>query len=300
MFAQKRQPGFKVLGVAMILGLLGAGIAVTAQDTPDDPEDVFVPSVGGAMTSSPQAGFGLHNPIAFAFGYATGVDGGTTVGISAAGNVIQYTSPAGYEHIGIGALSEGYVLCYVRPGAAVATYDTGSAMVGWAAPVVAAPQITRRTADNVMELKQAFSFSGIKKALTIKHTIKNVSTVPITSVVFRRLADFDPDTGGANGWANFLNRFSLTKDSVSGWNMPSDAPAGRTAHGMNLQHNQETGGATHIGKITGVLDSACSPAAAAELASLNPPADRTATLQYSLGNLNPGQSKQITLTYYRN
>src|SRR5262245_10452852 len=38
--------------------------------------------------------------------------GNPKVSISNHGNIVQFEAPPGFEHIGIGAFSEGYVLCY--------------------------------------------------------------------------------------------------------------------------------------------------------------------------------------------
>ena len=52
-------------------------------------------------------------------------------------------SGAVYEHIGVGAEGEGYVLCYNTPSGQVNTFDTGVDMSGWGAPTFASLSATQ-------------------------------------------------------------------------------------------------------------------------------------------------------------
>jgi hypothetical protein len=198
--------------------------------------------------------------------FASGSDGGTTVKISTDGNIIGYASPTGYEHIGAGGFSEGYVLCYTNPFTAtpIDAFDTAGAASGFGASTdVTSTTISRPTADSVLSLKQVFKFSGTNKSLQITMTVTNLTGLTVTGVTLRRQVDFDIDTGGTSGWAAFFNNFSVTADSASAWNDPSAAPVGKTAHGMVLDHVKQSSGLTHVAKVTGsILDSFCTATSA--------------------------------------
>lgn len=220
-------------------------------------------------------------------------DGGTTVCISKHGNVVKYNSPTGFEHVGVGAFSEGYVLC----NGAVNRYDTGTLEVGFAEPISAictppTATITRNTLDGTMQLKQDFSFNGMGKQLQVSMTVKNLTAALIASVTLRRQVDFDVDAYFGNYHAN------TEKDGVFAWNDPNDAlgPEGDKAHGMILRHL--SGPTAHNANVTlSILDSACVPTV------VNPsPAiygDYGDTIRYNFGTIGAGASKKAIVRYER-
>jgi hypothetical protein len=237
--------------------------------------------------------------------WTSALDGGTTVSISTHGNIIRYESPTGYEHIGVGTFSEGYILCYTNPasGATVNTFDTGSSESGWGPSVTSGAPVAvdRDTADGLIHLKQVYSFDGLRKSLGIEMRITNNTAVNITNVILRRQVDFDVDTGGAKGWSGFLNWHARsTRGGVWAWDDPSEPPAGFAAHGMLMQHNSANPSpvGTRAAKVTeDILDSTCSPASkTTPLNSLN---DDGETIQYNLGTLPAHQTKNFRLSYYR-
>jgi hypothetical protein len=146
------------------------------------------------------------------------------VNVADAGNVLGYGGPvvagADYEHINVGALSEGYVLCYLNPktGAYVNAFDLGAAQSGFgpASPTNTEPdpqdpnalpgmQVVRATSDGLLTLKQSFRFDGEEKRMQVIMDVINYNAFPITGVILRRQADFDVDGGGADGWAGTRN-----------------------------------------------------------------------------------------------
>ena len=243
--------------------------------------------------------------------WTTADAGGTTVCISSHGNILQYESPTGYEHIGVGQFSEGYVLCYTNPftGNTVNVWDTGASESGFGeasasamdtdAPVV----LTRTTSDRIMTLTQVFAFNGLNKSLTIEMQVHNNTPRTVNDVILRRQVDFDIDSGGANGWANYMNDHAATnRDGVFAWNDPSSAPIGFEAHGMILRHLSENTDVSHVAKVTDdILDSTCD----ADSAVVTPRIgfDDGDTLEYALGSLNPnpvlGSSKAAYVQYER-
>src|SRR5262245_10106801 len=79
--------------------------------------------------------------------------GSPKVAISNHGNLVKFEAPVGYEHIGVGDLSEGYVLCY---GGSSRAWDTGSSESGFgpatASCTSSACTITRNTSDGILQL----------------------------------------------------------------------------------------------------------------------------------------------------
>jgi hypothetical protein len=236
--------------------------------------------------------------------FSSGVDRGTLVTISDHGNIIEFKSPnspgAEYEHIGVGALSEGYILCYDIGGVTYRSYDTGSseANFGPATTTIKPVSVTRNTIDNVLQLKQIFLFQGIRKMLHIKMTVTNISSLVVNNVILRRQVDFDIDTGGASGWAGFINNHARTsEDGVFAWNDPSAAPVGYEAHGMIMRHLLQTYEVSHVAKVTdGILDNSCSPAAKPTPVL---DSDDGETLEYYLGDMAPWESKYVVIAYER-
>ena len=239
-------------------------------------------------------------PTAFTF---TG--GTTTVGVSIHGNINQFESPAGYEHIGVGSLSEGYVACYTGPGGAVHGVDTGDDDNGvFGTETIVGTSITRSTNGpsgdgGALRLKQTFSYTSVSRTLQIQNLLTNVSGVSLTNLVFRRQVDFDIDTGGANGWANFLNNFSTDGYSrVTAWNFPGSAPAGLESHSMALRHLSFK--KSHLARVTGnILDDSCNADTALDPNTVQIGEDDGATLIYDVGTLKAGRSAKIIVAYDR-
>ena len=132
--------------------------------------------------------------------FSTATGRGTRIVVSVGGNITAFTSPnqagAQYEHIGVGSIGEGYVLCYTG---APATFDLGESSAGFAAPTTTATAITRNTLDGRASLTQKFSLTpgGTASPTTfnVTMTVKNRTGAPMTNVILRRQVDFDIDTG---------------------------------------------------------------------------------------------------------
>lgn len=261
-------------------------------------------------------------------GFSGSTDRGTNARVSDHGNIIAFGGPvvagANYEHVNVGALSEGYVLCYRHPttGALVNAFDLGSAEAGFGdpspAPKLGGPndmQVTRPTSNGVLQLKQGFRFYGKEKRLEIGMSVINTNPYPITDVVLRRQADFDADGAGADGWAASRNLWARTsRESVFAWNDPAAAPSSKEAHGMLMTHRSthqhksgvytELPATARIAKVTeDPLDSSCSPVA--KITPVTTPADDGGTLQVNIGTIpaapSPGTDTRVTvgLVYQR-
>lgn len=250
-------------------------------------------------------------------------DRGTTAQISDDGNVLGFGGPvigSDYEHMNVGALSEGYVLCYRNPrtGAMVTAYDVGTAAAGFG-PSSANDsdannrQVIRSTSDGLLQLKQGFSFYGKEKRLLVGMDVINPNPYPITDVVLRRQADFDVDSGGADAWAGSRNLWARTsRDSIFAWTEPATAAnAGKEAHGMLMTHRAghihqsgvytELPASTRSAKVTeSPLDSSCNPPA--KPTPVTVPADDGGTLQVNIGTIaaapSPGSDTRANVTVW--
>ena len=251
---------------------------------------------GQGIDASAPAGTTLYKT------YNSGAGGGTKVQVSTDGNLVGFESPVGYEHLGVGTFSDGYVLCYTTPaGADVAAYDAGSSSSGLGASTQSGDTVTRTTNDGVLRLKQVFSFNGPAKSISVAMTVTNLlGAGSVSNVILRRQTDLDVDTGGTNGWASFSNLFAATsRDGVWAWNDPSAAPAGKESHSLMLRDvDPSATGVPHVAKVTeDILDTSCSPTAKAT--PVTTPSDDGATIQYNVGKIGHGVAKTVKLMIAR-
>jgi hypothetical protein len=108
------------------------------------------------------------------------------------GNLMQFESPAGQEHIRVGGYQEGYVVCV--NGDAATYYDNGLTEAGWFAPVLVAKTtssvtIDRTTSDGRFKLTQKWSRDTTERDLTVQMTLLNLG--PAVNVKLARNADID-------------------------------------------------------------------------------------------------------------
>jgi hypothetical protein len=238
------------------------------------------------------------------FTWSTTIGDGAIVTISDQGNIMRFESPFDYEHIGVGAFSEGYVLCYTpSAGEPVNAYDTGEFESGFdlAATTVSPVTVSRKTSDGVLNFQQRFNADLGADRLSITMRVTNLTPSPVTDAALRRVVDFDIDTGGAMGWAAHENWFARSEaDGVLAWNdeARADALGGSfEAHQMVLGHRISSlpRDAQVIG---GFLEATCSPSevAGSESAPVGP-ADYGASLAYDLGTVGPGVTKTVVIQY---
>jgi hypothetical protein len=307
--ATRRHP--RRWGVLLALGALAlvlAGSLISTRDVtaqPDGPQGQQAPP--SDITPASVTPFQT---------FSTNTDLGTRVVVSTHGNVIEFNSPntagADYEHIGVGAVYEGYSVCYTPIGGTrITAYDNASQESGWgAATTLTGPvRVNRSTSDGRLQLNQTFTFNGQGKSLTIKMVLKNTSGARLDDIRLRRLVDFDVDSGGDNQWAFYQNWHSSTvRDSVSAWNGWYEAALAdyKEGHGMTLRHltppmasltPRYYGPGSHYTTINNFSDmTSCFPPP-----SNAPPSygDLTESLVHVIGSLNAGASKTITIQYLR-
>jgi hypothetical protein len=219
--------------------------------------------------------------------------------ISDHGNLLRFEGPTGYDHVGVGALSEGYVLCY----GATRVWDTGSSEFGFGPATrsctATSCTVTRNTSDGRFRLRQLISKTAPERSLDVEMTLTRLGPGTITGVILRRQVDLDVDTGGPLGTGDFTNRFSTSeRDSVFAWNAPNDN-AGE-GHAVVLRHLRRTPtSVTYAPKVTSsILDNTCNPA---NIAAAGPViGDYGASIQYNVGTMGQGATFVGRVQYERN
>jgi hypothetical protein len=138
------------------------------------------------------------------------------------GNITQFQSPSGHEHLAVGAISEGYGICDGTTGA-VPYFDWADSgdSGNWQAPVTLAVtatsvKIKRTTTDGVWTLIQTISINKPAASAYITMALKNNSAVPRLATLVR-FADVD-----AGGVAH--NNLDGTLDSSWGYDPTGSSP----------------------------------------------------------------------------
>jgi hypothetical protein len=142
--------------------------------------------------------------------------------VTANGNVVQLTSPNGFEHIREGTILEGYSICDF--GSFTRYYDFANSDSGnWQPAIVTGVTlpltVKRSTSDGIYTLTQVFTRNTVEPAVKITMTLKN-NTATARDFALVRYADIDANN--ANG-GNFNNSFDFDRESAWGYN-----------HGFNL------------------------------------------------------------------
>lgn len=241
------------------------------------------------------------------FTFSTGLYGGTTVQISAEGNIVGFESPSGFEHIRAGTILEGYILCYDSSQAE----DVGDFGTGFGAPTPGCGgdscTILRDTLDGTLRLIQLIQFDPETNTVTVDMTISNQSSSVVNGIVLRRYADFDIDSAGSLGSGAFQNYFeATTENGVTAWNEPTAAPRD---HAMTLRNVVgPVNVAPHVAKISNDPLSCSPPAIESPVTpsartwghiGTDGPADYSASIEYNIGSLDPGDSTSATVQYTR-
>lgn len=222
------------------------------------------------------------------------------VWLSNHGNLLRFEGPTGYDHVGVGNLSEGYVLCYNGRRA----WDTGESESGFGPSTASCSgnrcTITRNTSDGWLRLRQVITKVDVERSLTVEMTLSRIGGPSLSGVVLRRQVDLDVDAGGSFGTGDTTNWFGATeRESVWAWNAANDT--GREGHAVMLRQIQRTPAAVpYFAKVTElILDNSCSPF---NLAADGPVrGDYGATIQYNIGNMGQqGQTFMGRVQYQRN
>jgi len=198
--------------------------------------------------------------------------------ISANGTVVKLQAPAGQEHVDIGQVLEGYVIC---SGTNVHDWDLSDTASGFGATTIlkgpTATSVTLRRSSDRYQLDQILTLAKKEKELTITMTVTNISGAMIPDVRIARA--YDPDinhdfgddlevTSARGVWAGDVDAVTLT---ATAWSFPTDTAI-------------DTGPAP-----------ACSPTGSASPATTGDAS--LAGVTYRAGNMGAGAKKRVTFVY---
>jgi len=167
----------------------------------------------------------VHNPVCQStFNYGSGQTLFDFC-VTSNGNLIQFTSPQGFEHIQEGVIGEGYGICDTDLNAGYFDYAQRGVSGNWNNLVITQPggpstfplKMTRATSDQAFTLTQSFSRNPGERIVKITMTIKNTSGVP-KAVTLLRFADIDANNADHG---DYLNEFDYGFESVWGYNTGS-------------------------------------------------------------------------------
>jgi hypothetical protein len=138
--------------------------------------------------------------------------------VTANGNITEFQSPQGVEHIAVDIVGEGYGICDTNANVGYFDYAEWGDSGNWALPVLTQPKgpntfplkIARTTADNVFTLTQNITWNKTERIVQIAMTVKN-NTGVTRLLNLLRYADVDANS-------NINNEFTSDNDSAWGFN----------------------------------------------------------------------------------
>jgi hypothetical protein len=158
--------------------------------------------------AAPAPGIDASNTCAFAYSSGSG-NTFTQYCLSTNGNIVQFSSPSGYEFIHAGQVGEGYSICDFTPPTPVPYFDYAYLVSNnWGPTTVTTPSATakkfvRATSDGIWQLTQTItqvkaSAKAIGSAKVVM-ALKNLTGISRT-VYFIRYADIDANSSGDNNF----------------------------------------------------------------------------------------------------
>ena len=266
-----------------------------------DPRDGYMPLADGAKQASPDKAVLAGGEPSSAVPFRTFTAGaGLTLfrwTISSHGNIVSLQSPAGFEHLAIGAIGEGYAVSMNTNIGIVRYFDAGglegAGCVGnirsWS-PVVfetglsaAGTTLIRDTCDGAWRLTQTFSRNATNHELTVTMSLRNLTIFNYPSVRLDRYFDGDLDGDVAD------DVYTRTVDAVAGQDGVLDNLS-LTAISFNIPHS------TAIHTFAGWLPSVTNQAS---LGSPVGPGDFVGRVSYNLATINSGVAKTVRVLYKR-
>ncbi len=192
------------------------------------------PEAGALLAQKSAAQSALHRPPSSAdcvFTFTSGADNTfLKFCVTATGNVTVFESPAGHEHIAVGADGEGYGFCGSTSGVAYLDYAERGDSKNWGTATVVSHNATsvtiaRTTSDGFWTLTQTFTqVAGPSPFARITMTLQNNSAIDTTAILLRYA---DVDASGES-----LNNLDATLESAFGWN----STEATTRFGLVLQN----------------------------------------------------------------
>ena len=229
----------KTLVVAATLIISSLSIA---QNRPTEGKRGFVPAMSEAQSAAAEttqkntvAGFAPAATSNCSWTFTspqTAVDKYLQFCVTVNGNIVEFQSPAGVEHLRVGAYSEGYGICDLTSGIHYHDYADSGDSGNWLAPVTLAAtatsvKIARTTNDGVWTLTQTIALNKPAASAYVTMALKNNTAVGRAAVIVRFA---DVDAGGS-----VSNNLDGTLDSAWGYNRISGPTS--PYYGLLLQLN---------------------------------------------------------------
>jgi len=245
-------------------------------------------------------------------------DGVAEIGVNSQGNLIEFESPLTFDHVGVGVLSEGYVVAWTNPlFGQIVIHDVNAFNdgFGWgpAAGIPGGNFTVRYSLDGSVKLTQVVTPDCDQRKLVVEQEVQNCTGgfdpicsgggVNLDDVCLARQVDFDVDTGDGNGavradGAGFINNHAASQDAYLAWNDKGDGDF--EAHSMHLSIlNPQRGPVFSTAKVTAnILDVTC-PAADAAFADPALDADFGGRIEATTDDIAPGEAVTLLLEYKR-
>ena len=140
-------------------------------------------------------------------------------GVTDYGEIVPFQYPVGAEHIAVGGILEGYVVCYQDTlGDHVASAHFGSrhGLVPVSYTEIedstsrTVVRVVTRTTDGKLEITHLCSFDKFGKAIAVRASVNNLSTETLGQVVYKRVCDWDVDNSPTSDTFAFDSRTSMT------------------------------------------------------------------------------------------
>jgi hypothetical protein len=213
------------------------------------------------------------------------------------GSIREFQSPAGKQQVTTAANYEGYALCSgTGANLKVHGHDSGQDDQGFGLSSVDQPggvgtfplNIVRNTTDGKFAITQVFSRDTSERVFTVVMTVKNLTGAPITGVKLARYFNGDIDGSAAN------DVYSRTLDTVWGTQGP-------TGNGLALFAKSSTSHTTRVERATNWDPNGLGSAEKCDVTGYNGTAigDYVGRVTYSLGTINAGASKTVSIVYRR-
>ncbi len=251
-------------------------------------------------------------------------DGLANIGMNGEGNLIRFESPLTYDHVGVGAFSEGYVVAWTSPVFGPITIHDVEGFVGGTGSGFGPPAFVpggnftvRYSLDGTVKLTQVITPDCPQRKLVLEQEVQNCTGgldpicsgggVNMLDVCIARQVDFDVDTGDGQGFvrspgAGFINDHAASQDAYIAWNNKGDGAAeGFEAHSMHLSIlNPQRGPVFSVAKVTNqILDTGCPAVSEQGIDSPRLRRDDGGRIEATTPTLGPGESVSLLLEYKR-
>jgi hypothetical protein len=208
-------------------------------------------------------------------------------GLTEYGEIMPFEYPLGVEQLACGSWISGFGLAYGTMGGDVYCTANYSQRYGLQPisyeeiqddPTGVQVDVVLQTDDGVLEVTRSFLFRRAGKAVTIRTTVRNISGLPVTSVVLKEFTDWDIACDFYNTWDYDFSRNMVFASAgvfaaTAGWQTPAlmDLDGWDDRWGRETYVDFPSGPVSHF--------------------------DGLALLHYELGGIGPGTQAEITQAY---